>query len=75
MLITVRVHTAAKQEGVLEGLKRLEISVKEKPRDGEANARVRMLLASHYNVPLSRVTLVKGHRQSSKIFSVDNEPR
>jgi len=46
------------------------IWVKEKPRDGKANYAVRQALAEHFNLPKSRVTLVRGETSKTKLFEI-----
>ena len=71
MQVRVRVTAGAKKEtlNVLSGT-RLEIAVTQKPAHGAANARVVELVARFYNVPTSKVRIVRGHSTSSKILEV-----
>ncbi|MDP3956109.1 MAG: DUF167 domain-containing protein [bacterium] len=46
------------------------LTVKEKAKQGLANARVRQLLATNIGVPISCVRLVSGHTSPSKIFDI-----
>lgn len=52
------------QQGLLGGLL---VFVREPALDGKANAAVVELLAEHYNVPKSSVTITHGHKSAHKI--------
>jgi uncharacterized protein (TIGR00251 family) len=71
MQISVRVTAGSKKEKV-EALSemRLKIAVKQKAKEGAANARVLELVAAHYKVPVKKVRIVRGHKAPSKIISV-----
>lgn len=69
-MIRVVVVAGARKERVEERDGRLAISVKEPAEGGRANARVRELVARHCAAPLSRVSLVKGHKSPRKTFKI-----
>ena len=71
MQVNVRVTAGAKKEKV-EALSemRLKISVKQKAKEGAANARVLELVAAHYKVPIKKVHIVRGHKRPSKILEI-----
>ena len=72
MPIKVRVHTHAKKETVLvEDEGHVTISVKEKPLDNAANRRVVELIARLYQVSISKVHIIRGHRATAKTLMVD----
>lgn len=48
-----------------------EASVREKAERNMANARVLELIARHFKVPVSKVRIVNGHRNPSKLIVVD----
>jgi uncharacterized protein YggU (UPF0235/DUF167 family) len=48
-----------------------EVSVKEKAERNMANNRVLALVASHFEVPISRVRIINGHRHPSKLLVVE----
>lgn len=68
--IRVRVSAGAKKEKVEKTEKGIKISVKEKAQRGEANTRVKELLARTLQVSLARLRLIKGHTSPSKIFEI-----
>ena len=55
------------QQGLLGDLL---VFVREPALDGKANAAVVELLAKHYNVPKSSVTIIKGHKLAHKICAI-----
>lgn len=71
MQVSVRVVAGAKKEKV-EALpnNRLKISVKQKPEQGVANARVIELVAEHFKIAPQKVRIVKGHKSPSKILEI-----
>ncbi|OGC88088.1 hypothetical protein A2419_01265 [Candidatus Adlerbacteria bacterium RIFOXYC1_FULL_48_26] len=71
MQLSVRVTAGARKDVVEEvSAKRLKISVKEKPEQGAANARVVVLVATHFGVPKSHVRIIRGHKTPSKIIEI-----
>lgn len=71
MRIDVRVKTRSKAEKVTQlDRGRYEVAVNSPPVDGQANERVIELLSEHFNVPKSRVILIRGHRGKNKIFEL-----
>ena len=72
MQVHIRVETGRKKELVRvlpDG--RLRIAVKQKPKDGAANVRVVELVAAHYKVLPSKVRIIRGYTQPSKIVEVE----
>ncbi|MFH1451039.1 MAG: DUF167 domain-containing protein [bacterium] len=71
MLIRVKAFPEAKKEQLVEKTKNsFEIKVKEKAERGEANKRIIAVLAAYLNVSASKIRLIKGAKQSSKIFEI-----
>ncbi len=69
--VRVRVTPDARKESLIEIKPNvLAISVKEGAERGEANARVKTLVARHYGVNESRVRLHTGHTSRSKVFNI-----
>ena len=67
----VRVTTSSRREYVKEKKKgELEMAVREKPKEGKANEKVRELVASFCHVPIKNVYLIKGSRVSVKLIRV-----
>ena len=71
MQVRVKVEAGAKKE-VVEVLpnNRLKIAVKQKAKAGGANARVIELVAKHFNVPVKKVHITRGHNTPSKIVEM-----
>ncbi len=71
MRITVQVKTGMRTETVEEiGKKSYFVRTCARPQDGEANKRVAELLAEHFDVPKSYVTLVHGAKSQIKHFEI-----
>lgn len=71
MLIKVKVFSnARKEEVVRKSSDSFEVRVKVKPLQGEANRSAAEALADYFNLSASRVRLIKGFRQTNKVFSV-----
>jgi uncharacterized protein YggU (UPF0235/DUF167 family) len=71
MLFKVKVSPCAKKEEITKiADDALKVSVREKPENGMANARVKELLALYFAVPAGKVRLIKGARESHKIFEI-----
>jgi len=71
MLIKVKVFPGSKKEEIIKKKEdSFEIKVKEKPEKGLANKRVIQVLASFFNIPESKVRLIRGARQRNKIFEI-----
>jgi uncharacterized protein YggU (UPF0235/DUF167 family) len=49
----------------------LTVFVRERAVDGAANDGVIRVLADHFDVPRSRVTIVRGHTSRTKLIEVD----
>ena len=72
MYIKVFVKTNARKESFVQKSKdHFEASVKEKAERNMANTRVLKLVAGHFNVPVSRVRIVNGHKHPSKLIVVE----
>ncbi len=73
MLIRVKVFPNSKKEEIIKKSNgSFRAFVKEKPIKGLANRRVIEVLARHFNVPQSKIRLIKGFKQRNKIFGVSN---
>jgi uncharacterized protein (TIGR00251 family) len=71
MKISVNVKPNAKQEKiekVNEGL--FLVRVKEKPQEGKANRAVIKVLSEYFEVPQSRIVLLKGQSSREKLFEI-----
>lgn len=71
MLVRVKAFPEAKKEELTKKTENsFEIKVKEKAERGEATKRVMAVLAAYFKVPVSRIRLIKGAKQPSKIFEI-----
>lgn len=71
VIVQVKVIAGASRDNVKvikEG--KLEISVREKPKENAANSRVLELVAEHFKVPVKAVRLISGHHRPSKKVSI-----
>lgn len=71
MLLKVKVYPGSNEQLVIEKDKdSFEVWVKAKPVQGQANQAARRALADYLRKELNDVRLIKGFRQSNKIFEV-----
>ena len=71
MKITINVKPNAKREGVEPGADgALTVRVGVPPIEGKANERVVELLAKHFGVPKSRVTILRGTSGRKKVVEI-----
>lgn len=70
MKIIIKVKPWAKVEGVTQILGGLQVAVKEPAQDGKANKRAVELLAKHFGVPKSSVTIKSGQTGRHKIVEI-----
>jgi len=73
LVLPVRVRARARRLG-LDALRagRLQLSLTAPPVDGRANAQAQALLADHFGVSASRVSLVQGTSSRDKLFRIDD---
>ncbi len=72
MYVHVQVVAGAKKERVTKkDTAKFYITVKEKAERNMANARIREILASEFQVPIGTVRILTGHRSPSKIYTID----
>ena len=48
-----------------------EISVRQKAERNLANARVLLLVAEHFKVPVKKVRIINGHKHPSKLIVIE----
>jgi uncharacterized protein (TIGR00251 family) len=60
-----------KQEITRLGANEYRIRVTSPPSRGEANKAVCKLIAAHWNIPLSRVKIISGHKSRNKVVSIE----
>lgn len=71
-LIEVKVQPRAKRpEVVVTSANSLTVKVTAPPSRGQANEDVRKLLADHFDVPVSRVRIVRGEKSRHKLVALD----
>ena len=71
LLIQVKVRTRARQSGVERlGPREFRVKVTAPPVKGEANRSVVKLLARHFDVPQSAVSIIRGRTSSQKTVAV-----
>ncbi|MEK7131683.1 MAG: DUF167 domain-containing protein [Patescibacteria group bacterium] len=71
MKIFVKAKPNAKNEKVIKNDEiHFEVSVKEPPRQGMANAAVIIALADFLNIAPSRLQIISGHTSRNKIIEV-----
>lgn len=73
MFIEVKVITKSSQDKIIPYAKKsgLKIKVTEAPEKGKANQKVMKLLAREFDVPVSRIEIVKGLTNSNKLVKID----
>lgn len=71
MLIKVKVFPGSKKQEIIKTSKNsFDVKVKEKPIQGKANKAVIGALAFYFEIPESKIRLVKGFKKRNKIFVV-----
>lgn len=71
MQITVRVKPGSRKGPLIEADRdTLTVYVQQRAVDGQANAGVIALLAQHFDVPKSRVEIIRGHTSRTKVVRV-----
>lgn len=71
MRIEVRVTPKARKEKFEKtGESAFVASIRERPERNEANDRVQVLVAQHFNVPLTSVRFMSGQRARKKVFEI-----
>ncbi len=74
MFVKARVFLQAKKESIKEKKENsLEIRIKEKPINNQANKRLIIILAQYYKVAPAKIKLIKGARQTNKIFKIKRD--
>jgi uncharacterized protein (TIGR00251 family) len=69
--IQVQVKLKSKQESIEVFEDHLVVRVKAPPVDGKANIRIIEMLAKHFSVSKSQVTLISGAKSKLKTFNID----
>ena len=71
--VAVKVFACAKKEKIEIEKDVLRIFVREPAQKNMANFRVRELVARHFEIPLSKVQILTGHRSPKKRLNVTIE--
>ena len=70
MKIRIKVTPRAKTERVVKDGDRLRVYVTAAPESGKANAAAKKLLAKHFDVPPSTITIISGHGSRDKMVRI-----
>jgi len=71
MFLKVKVFPNSKKEEIIKKSEdEFEIKIKEKAERGEANKRVKEVLARYLNISEEKLILIRGARQRNKIFKI-----
>ena len=71
MLIKIKTYPQARKEKIVQKTENsFEVFVKEKPEQGRVNQKLKQILAKHFGLAETKVKLIKGHKQRSKIFKI-----
>ena len=74
-LLRVKVQTRAKEAGVERiSADEYRIRVLAAPSKGEANKEVIKQIAVYFDIPASRITIVRGHKSRNKIIALEQTP-
>lgn len=74
MRISVRVKANAKENEVQEtGKNQFLVKVKAPAKEGKANKELIEVLAKHFKVPKSCVTIIAGLKSNRKIVSIESD--
>jgi uncharacterized protein (TIGR00251 family) len=70
-----RIWVSVKPQSKTQGLRKLaqneyEVSVHAPPREGKANHALIDILAEHFSVPKSEITIVRGHFARRKLLEI-----
>jgi len=71
MIINVRVIPRARVQKIVADGDTLRVYTNAAPTDGAANAAVIKMLAKHYDVPKSRISIVRGETSHDKVLCID----
>ena len=72
MIVNVRVIPRARVQKIVADGNILRVYTNAAPTDGEANAAVIKMLAKHFDVPKSKVSIVRGATSHDKVVSVSD---
>ena len=72
MMVNVRVVPRARIQKIVADGDILRVYTNAAPTDGAANAAVIKMLAKHYDVPKSRISIVRGATSHDKVISISD---
>lgn len=69
------IHVKAKPDGYEEKIEKIDVThfiveTREPPMNNRANRSITNILAQYFGIEPGKVRLIKGHRESSKIFEI-----
>ncbi len=71
MLIKVKAYPSAKEEKIVKKSKdSFDVFVCEEAERNMANKRIIEIIAEYFNVPQHKAKMIKGFKESSKIFDI-----
>lgn len=73
----MKIFVKAKPKSHTESVKRIDsnhyaVSVQEAPDKGKANQAIIQALASHFDIPISKITLISGFSGKQKVFEIQD---
>lgn len=75
MIINIKVIPRAKKEQIKKDGDVLKVYVSAPPEDGRANEAAIKSLSKHFDVPKSKIEIIKGEKNRNKIIEIPNTPR
>jgi uncharacterized protein (TIGR00251 family) len=72
MIIEVKVTPKASSNRLVEADGTIQVYVTTAPEDGKANKAVIRLLAKHYGVARSRISIIRGETSRNKTVEINN---
>lgn len=71
VFIKVKAHPASREEKIIQKSENsFHVHIKAKPRDGAANEATARALSEYFQIPQSKIKLIKGGRKRNKIFEI-----
>ena len=72
MIVNVRVIPRARVQKIVSDGDVLRVYTNATPTDGAANAAVIKMLATHYDVPKSHISILRGATSHDKVISISD---
>ena len=70
-IIQVKVNTSAKAPSIKQVGEILEVRFKAVREKGQANKKLIALMAKHFNVSKSQITILRGHTSTHKLIQIN----